>query len=166
MLQDLMKTGIKILSLLHLLEQHLQAGCKALVLLCIVSRATAYGNPRTSSFCSKYFHSLQYLPNAMPGIRIGLLCFHTGMLREGKYAAYHEKACKDTEKEESASLRPLEFTHVMIDEAGQVSIHLGSEFMRISTTILVSLVLSFYGHTCRYITSSTRTAVFNTYGEA
>jgi hypothetical protein len=45
----------------------------------------------------------------------------TGMLREGKYAAYYEKACREAEKAKATGLRPLEFTHVMIDEAGQVS---------------------------------------------
>lgn len=43
------------------------------------------------------------------------------MLREGKYAAYYEKACREAEKAKTTGLRPLEFTHVMIDEAGQVS---------------------------------------------
>ncbi len=43
------------------------------------------------------------------------------MLREGKYAAYYEKACREAEKAKATELRPLEFTHVMIDEAGQVS---------------------------------------------
>ena len=43
------------------------------------------------------------------------------MLREGKYAAYYEKACREAEKAKATGLRALEFTHVMIDEAGQVS---------------------------------------------
>ncbi len=43
------------------------------------------------------------------------------MLREGKYAAFYEKACREAEKAKTTGLRPLEFTHVMIDEAGQVS---------------------------------------------
>jgi len=43
------------------------------------------------------------------------------MLCEGKYAAYYEKACREAEKAKATGLRPLEFTHVMIDEAGQVS---------------------------------------------
>ncbi len=43
------------------------------------------------------------------------------MLREGKYAAYYEKACREAEKAKATGLRPLEFTHAMIDEAGQVN---------------------------------------------
>lgn len=49
-----------------------------------------------------------------------LVC--TGMLREGEYGTYYQKACKEAGKEKSTSLKPLEFTHVMIDEAGQVSV--------------------------------------------
>ncbi|DBA76409.1 TPA: hypothetical protein ACH3X1_010114 [Trebouxia sp. C0004] len=46
-------------------------------------------------------------------------CGAAGMLREGKYAAYYKKACREAEKAKATGLRPLEFTHVMIDEAGQ-----------------------------------------------
>lgn len=46
-------------------------------------------------------------------------CGAAGMLREGKYAAYYEKACREAEKAKATGLRALEFTHVMIDEAGQ-----------------------------------------------
>ncbi len=44
------------------------------------------------------------------------------MLREGGYDTYYQQVCKEADKEKSAALGPLEFTHVMIDEAGQVSI--------------------------------------------
>lgn len=44
------------------------------------------------------------------------------MLREGEYGTCYQKACEEAGKEKSTSLKPLEFTHVMIDEAGQVSV--------------------------------------------
>lgn len=46
-----------------------------------------------------------------------LCLWHAGMLREGAYGAYHQ-AQKGSQP--SSACAPLEFTHVMIDEAGQV----------------------------------------------
>ncbi|KAL0043157.1 hypothetical protein WJX79_010911 [Trebouxia sp. C0005] len=46
-------------------------------------------------------------------------CGAAGLLREGKYAAYYQKACREAEKATATGVRPLEFTHVLIDEAGQ-----------------------------------------------
>ena len=45
----------------------------------------------------------------------------TGILREGAYGSYYAEACKEQVKQKGAGLRPLEFSHAMIDEAGQVS---------------------------------------------
>ncbi len=70
------------------------------------------------------------------------------MLREGKYAAYYEKACREAEKAKATGLRPLEFTHVMIDEAGQVSTLLtyGNVWLLIKLapkTVVVSFLLTY-----------------------
>ena len=45
------------------------------------------------------------------------------MLREGDYAAFYQRACQQAAKGSTLGPTPLEFTHVMIDEAGQVNIH-------------------------------------------
>ena len=44
------------------------------------------------------------------------------MLREGDYGAFYRRACQRAGADSLSSLRPLEFTHVMIDEAGQASL--------------------------------------------
>ena len=44
------------------------------------------------------------------------------MLREGDYAAFYQRACERAPGDSPPGLRPLEFTHVMIDEAGQASL--------------------------------------------
>ena len=41
------------------------------------------------------------------------------MLREGDYGAFYQRACERAPGDNPPGLRPLEFTHVMIDEAGQ-----------------------------------------------
>lgn len=44
------------------------------------------------------------------------------MLREGDYGAFYQKARERAAGDSPSSLMPLEFTHVMIDEAGQASL--------------------------------------------
>ena len=43
------------------------------------------------------------------------------MLREGDYGAFYQRARERAAGDSPSGLRPLEFTHVMIDEAGQAS---------------------------------------------
>lgn len=44
---------------------------------------------------------------------------HAGMLREGNYGAFYQTVCQGAAGNKPPDPRPLEFTHVMIDEAGQ-----------------------------------------------
>lgn len=48
---------------------------------------------------------------------------HAGMLREGDYGVFYQRACQRAAGDSPPGVRPLEFTHVMIDEAGQASVH-------------------------------------------
>ncbi|KAL3141854.1 hypothetical protein ABBQ32_004519 [Trebouxia sp. C0010 RCD-2024] len=46
-------------------------------------------------------------------------CGAAGMLREGDYGVFYQRACQRAAGDSPPGVRPLEFTHVMIDEAGQ-----------------------------------------------
>lgn len=52
---------------------------------------------------------------------MALPMMYAGMLREGDYGAFYRRACQRAAADSPPGLMPLEFTHVMIDEAGQAS---------------------------------------------
>lgn len=54
--------------------------------------------------------------------QMALPMMYAGMLREGDYGAFYRRACQRAAADSPPGLRPLEFTHVMIDEAGQASL--------------------------------------------
>ena len=64
-------------------------------------------------------HQNPDLTNLLSAARGDRKCV-AGMLREGDYGTFYQRAC-----ERAPGNRPLEFTHVMIDEAGQASLTRG-----------------------------------------